>query len=161
MQRNGANSTLSYRRALEALRNGVPNRDAVTVLGCNQPEVEREFADLMTMVENAADMPDSGLGILVRGDFGTGKSHLLEYLEHQALSRNFLCSRVVISKETPLFNLEKVFQAAIDNGKTPGVTGPMIEEIALKLDPKSESYAEFYQWANSEDNGLSRIFRPH
>jgi len=158
MQRDGANSTLSYRRALEALRNGVPNRDAVRLLGCNQPEVEREFAGLMTMVENAADMPASGLGILVRGDFGTGKSHLLEYLEHQALSRNFLCSRVVISKETPLFNLEKVFQAAIDNGKMPGVTGPMIEEIALKLNPKSESYVEFYQWANSEDNGLSRIF---
>ena len=158
MERNLSNDTLSHRRALEALRNGVPNRDAVTVLGCNQPVVEREFADLMSKVENITDMPESGLGILVRGDFGTGKSHLLEYLEHQALSRNFLCSRVVISKETPLFNLEKVFQAAIDNGKMPGVTGPMIEEIALKLDPKSERYTEFYQWANSEDNGLSRIF---
>ncbi len=31
------------RRALEALRNGVPNRDAVRVLGCEQPEVEERF----------------------------------------------------------------------------------------------------------------------
>lgn len=35
--------TVPSRRALEALRNGVPNRDAVTALGCNQPEVERRF----------------------------------------------------------------------------------------------------------------------
>ncbi len=28
------------RRAIEALRNGVPNEDAVRVLGCDQPEVE-------------------------------------------------------------------------------------------------------------------------
>ena len=30
---------LKNRRALEALRNGVPNGDAVAVLGCNQPAV--------------------------------------------------------------------------------------------------------------------------
>ena len=37
---------LKNRRALEALRNGVPNGDAVAVLGCNQPAVEREFNTL-------------------------------------------------------------------------------------------------------------------
>lgn len=150
--------TLRYRRALEALRNGVPNRDAVAVLGCNQPGVEREFSRLMSRIADSASVPESGLGMLVAGDFGTGKSHLLEYLENQALSANFVCSRVVISKQTPLYNLEKVFKAAIDNGKVPGVTGQMIEEIALKLEPKSEDYARFFLWANSEDNGLSRIF---
>ena len=150
--------TLRYRRALEALRNGVPNRDAVAVLGCNQPEVEREFGRLMSRMAGSTSVPESGLGILVAGDFGTGKSHLLEYLENQALAANFVCSRVVISKETPLFNLEKVYKAAIDNGKVPGVTGQMIEEIAQKLDPKSDEYARFFVGANSEDNGLSRIF---
>lgn len=158
MERQVGSDTLGYRRALEALRNGVPNKDAVAVLGSNQPEVEQEFAGLMSRVENVAAISVSGFGILVRGDFGTGKSHLLEYLENQALSRNFVCSRVVISKETPLFNLEKVFKAAIDNGKIPGVTGQMIEEIALKLDPQSESYAGLYRWANASDKGLSRIF---
>jgi len=158
MERQVGSDTLSHRRALEALRNGVPNKYAVAVLGSNQPEVEQEFADLMSRVKNATAISISGLGILVRGDFGTGKSHLLEYLENQALAANFVCSRVVISKETPLFNLERVFKAAIDNGKIPGITGQMIEEIALKLNHQSESYAEFYKWANEPDNGLSRIF---
>ncbi len=150
--------TLHYRRAIEALRNGVPNRDAVAVLGSNQPEVEKEFTHFMSLISDSTSMPASGLGILVAGDFGTGKSHLLEYLANQALSQNFVCSRVVISKETPLFSLEKVFKAAIDNGNVPDLTGQMIEEIAQKLDPKSDKYARFSTWANADDNGLSRIF---
>ena len=158
MERQVDSDTLGCRRALEALRNGVPNKDAVATLGSNQPEVEQEFAGLMSRVENGANVSVSGLGMLVRGDFGTGKSHLLEYLENQALSRNFACSRIVISKETPLFNLEKVFKAAIYNGKIPGVTGQMIEEIALNLDHQSENYTEFYRWANVPDNGISSIF---
>ena len=150
--------TLSYRRALEALRNGVPNKDAVAVLGCNQPEVEQRFAELVSGIAQAPGAIDTGLGMLIAGNFGTGKSHLLEYLENQALSANFVCSRVVVSKETPLYKLEKVYKAAVDNGKVPGVTGQMIEEIANRLDFNSQDYASFFLWANSEENGLSRLF---
>ena len=40
-------------RAIEALRNGVPNRDAVTVLGCNQPEIEDKFLQHLQNVKQA------------------------------------------------------------------------------------------------------------
>lgn len=148
---------LVNRRALEALRNGVPNGDAVAVLGCNQPSVEREFNSMLTRVSGESDTADSGLGMLVAGEFGAGKSHLLSYLETQALKQNFVCSRVVISKETPLFDMEKVFKAAVANGRVPGVTGHMVEEIAQTLEYNSQSYADFWVWANREDNGLHRI----
>ena len=150
-------SRLVNRRALEALRNGVPNGDAVAVLGCNQPSVEREFNSMLTRVSGESDIPDSGLGMLVAGEFGAGKSHLLSYLETQALQQNFVCSRVVISKETPLFDMEKVFKAAVANGRVPGVTGHMVEEIAQTLEYNSQVYADFFVWANREDNGLHRI----
>ena len=150
-------SRLANRRALEALRNGVPNGDAVAVLGCNQPSVEREFNSMLARVSGESGMADAGLGMLVAGEFGTGKSHLLSYLETQALQRNFVCSRVVISKETPLFDVEKVFKAAVANGRVPGITGHMVEEIAQTLEYNSQSYADFSVWANREDNGLHRI----
>jgi len=152
-----SSSRLASRRALEALRNGVPNGDAVAVLGCNQPSVEREFNSMLARVSGESDMADSGLGMLVAGEFGAGKSHLLSYLETQALSRNFVCSRVVISKETPLFDMEKVFKAAVANGRVPGITGHMVEEIAQTLEYSSQDYADFFVWANREDNGLHRI----
>ena len=157
MTQDGHISSLQNRRALEALRNGVPNGDAVAALGCNQPAVERDFNALLSRVPDDGDAPDSGLGMLVAGDFGSGKSHLLGFLESQALEQNFVCSRVVISKETPLFNMEKVFKAAIENAKVPGVTGHMVEEVAQKLDYNSDRYTRFFMWADSEDNGLHRI----
>ena len=157
MMRSTGRSRLNSRRALEALRNGVPNSDAVAVLGCNQPVVEQEFETMLDRVANGGEGPDSGSGMLVAGDFGTGKSHLLGYLETQALGRNFVCSRVVVSKETPLFDMDKMFRAAVENGKVPGVTGQMVEEITHRLDYNSQGYADFFVWANQENNGLHRI----
>ena len=148
---------LKNRRALEALRSGVPNGDAVAVLGCSQAAVERDFNAHLSRLSGDTDMPESSLGMLVAGDFGSGKSHLLGHLESQALAQNFVCSRVVISKETPLFDMDKVFKAAIENGRAPGITGHLVEEIAQKLNYNSNGYTEFFQWANREDNGLHRI----
>ena len=93
---------LSCRRALEALRNGVPNRDAVERLGCNQPRAEGDFTKLLNRITDVESLPEGALGMLVSGDFGAGKSHLLTHLQHQALSSGFVCSKVAISKETPL-----------------------------------------------------------
>ncbi len=157
MATSTGSARVNNRRALEALRNGVPNGEAVDVLGCNQPEVERVFNDMLTRLSREGDVPDGGQGMLVAGDFGSGKSHLLGYLERKALSQNFVCSRVVISKETPLFDMDKVYRAVVENGKVPGVTGQMVEEIAQKLESGSHSYNEFSGWANRNDNGLHRI----
>ncbi len=148
-----------YRRALEALRNGVPNKDAVKILGSNQPKAETKFLDLLGTASDPNTPPKSGLGMLVSGDFGSGKSHLLEHLEHQALSQGFLCSRVAISKETPLYNLDKVFTSAVDHGQLPeNRTGQMIDEVGHGLSHDSSDYSRFFLWANAEDNGLNRFF---
>ena len=149
---------LTCRRALEGLRNGVPNEKAVEILGCNQSQAENQFKELLSKVVDSDDPPPSSLGMLVSGDFGTGKSHLLSYLEHQALSQGFVCSKVTISKETPLYNMDKVFKSAIDYGRMPDRTGQLMEELGLKLEDSPNAYARFFQWANSEQNGLHTIF---
>ena len=151
--------SLTCRRALEALRNGVPNGEAVKILGCNQPEAESRFAELLDRVEGKETPPSGALGMLVSGDFGSGKSHLLTYLEQQALSRGFVCSNVAISKETPLYDLGKLFKSAVDNGRIPNRAGRLIEELGQALKPDSEEYAAFFHWADdTKSNGLSRMF---
>ena len=153
------NHTLTCRRALEALRNGVPNREAVNILGCKQPGAESRFEEMLTSVADKDNPPEGALGMLVSGDFGSGKSHLLTHLEHQALSRGFVCSTVVISKETPLYDLGKVFKSAVDNGRMPNRSGRLIEELGQALKPDSEDYANFFRWANdTESNRLSQMF---
>ena len=115
-ENHDAPSNLTHRRAMEALRNGVPNREAVRLLGCNQPQAETQFQDLLSRASDNAAPPRSALGMLVSGDFGAGKSHLLSHFEYRALSQGFVCSKVAISKETPLYDLGKVFKSAMDNG---------------------------------------------
>ncbi len=146
---------LACRRAIEALRNGVPNREAVRILGSTQPQAEQQFQARLS--QGGAD--NLG-GMLISGDFGTGKSHLLEHFEHLALDRNFVCSRVAVSKETPFYDLAKMFRAAADNGALPdGRVGAMVDEIGTRLaGPKDERYARFFRWADASDNGLHRIF---
>ena len=155
---NNGHSVLSCRRALEALRNGVPNREAVQLLGCTQPQAESEFQDLLRRASDTNEPPASALGMLVSGDFGTGKSHLLSHFEHRALSQGFVCSKVAISKETPLYDLGKVFKSAMDNGRILDHTGPLIEELGQKLRPNTDGYAAFFRWANSSSSGVHPIF---
>ena len=146
------------RQALEALRNGVPNNAAVELLGCNQPAVICAFDDLLLQAVDADTIPGGVLSLLVTGDFGSGKSHLLSYLEHRALSQGFACSRVAISKETPLYNLSPVFTAAVQHTRLPGRTGQLMEEMADKINARTPEYERFSHWLNRTDNGLHPYF---
>ena len=98
--------------------------------------------------------------MLVSGDFGSGKSHLLVHLEHLALKRNFVCSKVAISKETPLYDLGKVFKSAMENGRLPNRSGRFIEELGQGLKPDSSQYAAFFNWANeaAASGAISQMF---
>jgi len=138
------------RRAIEALRNGVPNRDAVTVLGCNQPEIEDKFRSQLQKTKQAIANGGKNEGIMIAGEFGAGKSHLLEYLMHLALEQNFVCSKVVISKETPLFDPLKLYRAAVGSAVVPGKRGSVMTEIATGLKFNSDLYADFYQWIHQK-----------
>lgn len=146
------------RQAVEALRNGVPNQAAVELLGCNRPEVESSFDDLLLRTIDSDMPPESGLGMLVSGDFGSGKSHLLSYLEHRALDEGFACSRVAISKETPLYKLDRVFISAIQHARLPGRTGQLMEEIGDKINAPTPDYDQFSYWLNVGENGLHQYF---
>ncbi len=145
------------RRAIEALRNGVPNRDAVTVLGCNQREIEDKFQSQLQRAKQAIANGGKNEGIMIAGDFGAGKSHLLEYLMHLALEQNFVCSKVVISKETPLFDPLKLYRAAVGSAVVPGKRGNVMTEIATDLKFNGGLYADFYKWVHQEA-GLNARF---
>ncbi len=151
---------LEARLAVEALRNGVPNREAVRALGCNQPRAENRFVQMLEDAAPTENGPPTHQGMLVSGDFGSGKSHLLTHLEHLALSKNFVCSRVAISKETPLYDLGKVFTSAMENGRIPDRRGRFIDEIAHSMQPNSDDYTAFANWADTAtSNGtLSMMF---
>jgi hypothetical protein len=144
---------VARRRAIEALRAGVPSRDAVAATGSGQSAIEDRFASLRTAA--AAGTP---AGLLIGGGFGAGKSHLLEHLARLALEAGFTVSRVVISKETPLHDTAKVFAAAAEAAVTAGRPRPAIVEASAAIDPDGRGYAELLRWATSPGSGLNERF---
>ena len=141
------------RQALEALRNGVPNPHAVQLLGCGQDAAVARFRALLDAAR------EGHRGMLVSGDFGSGKSHTLAYFEQLALADNFVCSRVAVSKEMPLYDLGKVFTAAVEHARMPDRGGRLMEELPEALRAADREYP-FLRWAEeaSDEGALSLVF---
>lgn len=150
---DSVDASVAARRAVEALRAGVPSRDAVAVLGSGQAAIEDRF---QALCEAAAGGTAGGL--LLGGGFGAGKSHLLEHLARLALDAGWTVSRVAISKETPLHDPAKVFRTAADSALRAGQARPAIIEAAMALDLDGRSYAELLRWAASTGSQLNERF---
>jgi len=151
---------VAARRAVEALRAGVPSRAAVAALGAAQTEIEDRFTTLLEQVGEGQAQPARPGGLLVGGGFGAGKSHLLEHLTHLAVQAGFVVSRVVVSKETPLHDPAKVFRAAAESAVLPRgyERGSAIAEAASMLDPESAAWAELSRWVSASHSGLNERF---
>jgi hypothetical protein len=151
-------ASLRDRRVIEGLRSGVPNRDVIQALGCYQPEVEGRFQRMLTAMDQGAAEGRSTRGMIVEGGFGTGKLHVLAYLQHLALQQQCICSQVIISKETPLYHPLKVFFAAMENAVMPSHGGQVLVEIANRLDVWSSAYQELSDWVHDYRNGMDQRF---
>ncbi|MEP6463110.1 MAG: BREX system ATP-binding domain-containing protein [Frankiaceae bacterium] len=145
---------VSARRALEALRSGVPSREAVAALGTGQGVIEDTFLGLLGRVGlppvNRASA-DASRGLLLGADFGAGKSHLLEHLAALAEGERMVVSRVVISKETPLHDPGKVFRAAVDTAAVAEEFADVVNEAAMGMDPGGAGYLELLRWTTGAD----------
>ncbi len=149
---------IQARRAIEALRSGVPNRDAVRHLGVFQGEVTQKFADLLRdMRESATTGAASRNSLVVSGGFGAGKSHILEYLRHEAFEHHCVCSHVVVSKETALSNPLKLLRSAAETAVVSDKTGRAVPEILFTLKTNTEEFAELFKWVHEDASFESRL----
>jgi P-loop Domain of unknown function (DUF2791) len=149
---------VARRRAVEALRSGVPSWDAVAVLGSGQPAAEDLFSALLDRVGEGGRPAGGQSGLLLGGGFGAGKSHLLTHLSHLAMASEFVVSTVVISKETPLHDPVKTFRAAIAGALDPVRSHGVLADSAASLDQDTPGYAELSRWVNSPASGLDERF---
>jgi hypothetical protein len=147
IERTADKASMEDLRAIEALRAGVPNRDAVRALGFDAEDLVSTFDDRLGVLASSTQDGANVRGLLLAGEFGAGKSHALEFLTHRALSRNVAVSKVVISKETQLFDPAKVYRAAIEGLRVEGRTGDVLAEIALnKLETRNTRFTAFEEW---------------
>ncbi len=149
---------LEARRVVEGLRSGVPNRHVVTALGCLQPEVEGRFRRMLEATHQNSTAGSCSRGMVIEGGFGSGKSHVLEYLQSLALDANFICSRIVISKETPLYHPVRLYYSAIESAIVPNKRGEVFAEIAGSCDVWTPRYKFLVDWVNNPESGIDSRF---
>jgi hypothetical protein len=151
---------LMARRAIEALRAGVPNRDAVRQLPVFQGDITQKFTEMLwELQESAAKDDTSPRSMVISGGFGAGKSHLLEYLRHEAMEHQCVCSHVVISKETPLFDGLKLVRSAAETAALSERAGRAVPEILFSERLTGERFTLLLKWA-IEQPVLSGRFAP-
>ncbi|MSS71387.1 MAG: hypothetical protein EXS64_07845 [Candidatus Latescibacteria bacterium] len=148
---------LAARRAFEALRAGVPNRDAVLALGFDADGLLRTFDERLSEVSASIDAETHPKGLLIAAEFGGGKSHAIEFLSHKALDANFAVSKVIISKETQLFDLHRVFSASVDSLRVRNRIGTGLDEIAFsQLSSSNPPFSDLESWLGK--SGLNACF---
>jgi BREX system ATP-binding protein BrxC/D len=126
----GPIDSMAARRAIEALRAGVPSTVAIASRDSLQPDVDSRFSELCSELR---DLPSSGRparGLVVGGGFGTGKTHLLAQLRAQASREGFVTSAVTISKEVPLHDIVRVGKAMLASATADGAQRDVIERLA-------------------------------
>lgn len=150
-------ASLATRRAVEALRSGVPNADAVIALGSGQSDIEDTFTDLLREVAESPNGRRTRTSMLLGAGFGQGKSHLLTHLGHLASSEGFVVSHVVISKETPLYDPAKVLRAAVESAVAHGARD-VVAEAAASLDIDSAGYGDLLRWLRAPGRDVNERF---
>jgi hypothetical protein len=149
--------TVESRTAIEALRAGVPNRAAIRQMGTEQTAIEHAFEVALQAAASDADRR-SPTGIGMAGGFGTGKSHMLGYLAEVARQQDFVVSRVVVSKETPLSHPGHVLAAALRDAALPDRPDDPVAACVSVLREQPEALDALEIAVGTQGAGFAPIF---
>jgi len=108
------------KQIIECLRSGVSSRHLSAIFSYG-----REAA--LERVGRELDRVQSGGGVMslvVKGNFGNGKTHFLNIIARKAEEMNFAVSFVPLSKETPFDKMDRLYRRAAANLFLPGYTQP-------------------------------------
>lgn len=147
-----ANDYIESARAIESLRTAVPSTMAVSLLGCDQPKITKNFALLLERVSQGPAITGKHAAMVIKGGFGSGKSHTLTFLSDLALKSGYVASRISINKETPLSNPDKLFRALAESAMLPDRAGLGLLEAGQQLVADSDTYRELERWAVSRSD---------
>ncbi|MBT9584710.1 DUF2791 family P-loop domain-containing protein [bacterium] len=132
------------RAAIEGLRSGVPSRHAVAQLGTTQTEIKSAFDEAIEGLQAGAAVKP----LVISANFGSGKTHLLEYLQALAEERNFAVSYLVVSPEMPLGSAPKVLQALSESSRAPGRIGKALRSLGSER-ARPEAFQEVRAWCSA------------
>ncbi|MEW6771046.1 MAG: BREX system ATP-binding domain-containing protein [Bacillota bacterium] len=133
-------------RIIETLRSGVSSRHLSALFSYGRES-------LLEMVQRDLDglaARGGSRAVVLRGDYGEGKTHFLNTVFNLAQQRNFAVSFVVLSKETPFHRLDRVYPKVACETYLPGENEAGLEALLRDIRPDSKVAAELLAFAQDE-----------
>jgi len=122
------------RQVIECLRSGVSSRYLSGIFSYGrEAALERVERDLSKIQSEGGTFP-----LVVKGNFGNGKTHFLNIIFQKAEEMNFAVSFVPLSKETPFNKLDRLYRRAVAGLYLPGYSQPGFFPLLDGLKPGSE-----------------------
>jgi len=148
----------SDRKIIEALRTGVPIREVVDLLGCGQPNLEKEYVQLLHSKRRGAETERNGFVFF--GGFGTGKSHVLEAFSKIAIDANFVVSRATISNNLKLGTPADIIKSLVSNTQTKEHIEDGFERLLADALSDRKDLTSLAEWLQDEvnDGRISSIY---
>jgi len=102
-------------------------------------------------------------GMVISGNYGEGKTHLLNTIYNMAHENNMVVSMVSLCKETPFDKLYLVYQKLINNTYLPDRMQPGFKNVFENLPPNSSFISEMLEYALSktESNKLYYLLKSY
>ncbi len=140
-----ARPVAAARHLIEHLRSGVPLPPSEPPLTAGRSRLLARVGDLLD-----ATAAKGSRTLALQANYGDGKTHALRTIWHLASARNFVVSAVVLTRDTPLDRMDRVYPKVIADTYVPGAAQPGIERLVRGLYPGSETALRVLRFA--EDN---------
>lgn len=139
-------SPIEAERIIEALRYGIPARGRVREFTVGR---ENQIRGLTHALENNTDAASSsGKALLVRANWGAGKSHLLEVIREVALERGYAVTLVVANA-----------QGGVRFNRMETILGEVCRQIEIPATARKGIGALFSAYAAVKETRLPRALR--
>ncbi len=132
-------------RLVETLRSGVSSRRLSAIFSYGR---ESLLEVVQRKLEAAAGSNQQSL--VLRGDYGEGKTHFLNTVFNLAQESNFAVSILVLGKETPFHRLDLIYPKLTAETYLPGAVEPGLEALLRDLRLGSDLAQEILKFARSE-----------
>jgi len=139
------------RKIIEALRSGILSRTIGGYFGAARAELLAELSEWL-------DLKPGG-GKLLTGNYGEGKTHLLNTVFSMAQNKNMAVSIVSLSRETPFNNLSLIYKKVAQNTYLPHREQPGFDHLLDKLTSVSMTELQLYAAKSLQTDRLYYLLR--
>ena len=133
------------RHIIEAMRSGVPSRAVGRCFSEARP-------NLMHLIQERLDQAEQGhsSGMIIRGRYGEGKTHLLNTVLSMAYERNMVVTMLPLSMEIPMDKLHVLYPAIVSHTYLPGREQPGFLDRMRGLSVTAPQSLELQEFARDQ-----------